>query len=419
MEPKNQLERIYDAERAVPEYGDLDEIRRLGRRRRSRTRIATGTLAAAGLAVIGAAVPNLVSSTNTDSRPAAERPSASPSGPESSAPPMQYGGGGSPFVNLQPGSAAAPGTLAYRECDSACTLYLTAPGLETVDVGEQIPDLQPAIGSADLQLATLSFDSQWIGIPDGQSYLVASLRPAGKVARVPDAPEGERWEPIGWTPSSGSLALARTGPSGATGFAMVDTFDPSGQKIVVHELPTNPLPEWVPVSNGGDSVEVARPAGSGALLQQVESRLVFVSSDQFKPGDVAPSNEAAFDLTSCLEADQSIQAPTGALALLTPPAPKSPNVSEGALTTMALVFDQNGAVPNAVVGFNCSRYELANSSSAVVPRTTDSSHVLVQDGDSTQVLLESAGRDGEVVFEIDNEVDTVLPGQTAALVGRD
>ncbi len=200
---------------------------------------------------------------------------------------------------------------------------------------------------------------------------------------------------------------------------MIDTFDPTGQDIVVHELQTNPLPGWTPISNGGDSIEVARPSND-ALMRHIDSRLVFISSDSFKAGEYVPANEKPFDLSECLGQNETIQAPSGGPALFSPPTSKSPDESEGALSSAVLVFDQDSTVPSAVIGLDCSRYDLSDSAaegSYVVPRTTDSSQVVVRSGDVTTVLLESAAGDsGRIVFEIDDPaVEILLPGQAVVV----
>jgi hypothetical protein len=264
--------------------------------------------------------------------------------------------------------------------------------------------------------ATLSYDAQWLGLADAQGYLVASLREGGTVARVPDAPAGERWTVIGWTPSSGSLALARVGTNGVTGFAMIDTFDPTGQKATVHTLDENPLPDWVPLYNGGDSVVMTPQRTPGETVTALESQTVFISSDQFSPGRHFAGQDAPVDFSNCLLDGETLVSTTGGVTLSTPPPPGAPDVSEGSYTSSVLAYDSTALTPTALLSYDCSRRELDDlpAGALPVPRTTDTSLVTVRTDSTTQVLLEGdVAGDGRVVFEHDGPVQVIVPGQAS------
>lgn len=412
MKTEDELRELYHRGLDIPSYGDLAAVQTRGRRHRVRSRAAAATLTVAtvGLAAVG--IGQLV--TTTPSTP----PSVGPDGAASTPPlrPDETAPPGPPrsFVAVQPGSAAPAGTVAYLTCDEGCRLMLASPGADAVDVGDGILELQSAIGSGDsIEGATLSYDGQWLGLRDGEGYLVASLRDGGAVARVPDAPTGERWTPIGWTPSSGSLALARVGTSGVTALAMIDTVDPTGQKTTVHTLDENPLPGWVPLYNGGDSVVMTRQRTPGETVTALETQTVFISSDQFERGERL-AGDSPIDLSDCLVEGETLVSSTGAPRVTTPPPPGAPDESAGAYLELVLAYDANTLTPTALLGFDCSRRQFDDipASTSPVPRTTDTSQVTRRSDATTQVILEGdASADGRVVFEQDGPVEVILPGQ--------
>lgn len=413
----HSVAQIYRQEDGFPEYGNLEDIRRQGRRRRKRNRTAVASALVAAAAIV-VAVPRLP--TDPPAPSVADHPTPTPTPRETWKGESMLHFGVDPFVDAEVSSAAPAGTVAYRRCDPSCTLTLTSPGTSPVDVGKKIPRLQPVFEEADLALATLSFDAQWIGIPDGQNYVVAHLQEDGEVLRVPSAPVGERWEPVGWTLGSSSLALMRTGPAGVSGFALVENGHPEFNQHEVHVLSTNPLPGWQPFDNGGDSVVVVQPT-SDVMLSRLNLRNVFISSDQFEDGDHRGGDSTPPDYSKCLGPNETLRSPSGFPILSTPPTSKSPyEESEGAFVGALLVFDVRSNLVTGVIGRDCSRYDVpgAAADGLVVPRTTDSSHVVVQDEGSTRVLLVKApGAGAKVVFESQGETEVVLPGASANLTG--
>jgi hypothetical protein len=413
MKTEDHLRDLYHRGFDIPSYGNLAAVQTRGRTRRTRSRAAAATLTVAtvGIAVVG--IGQLV--TTTPATPPSVGPdgaaSTPPPNPDETTPP----GPTQSFVAIQPGSAAPAGTVAYLTCDGGgCRLMLTSPGADAVDVADHIPELQPTIDSGNsIEGATLSYDAQWLGLPDGEGYLVASLRDRGAVAHVPDAPTGERWTPVGWTPSSGSLALARVGTSGVTALAMVDTSDPTGQNTTVHTLDVNPLPGWVPLYNGGDSVVMTRQRTPGETVTALEAQTVFISSDQFAPGERL-AGHSPIDLSDCLAKGETLVSSTGAPTVTTPPPPGAPDVSHGAYLDLVLAHDVTTLTPTALLGFDCSRREFDDipAGTSPVPRTTDTSQVTVRSDTTTQVILQGdASADERVVFEQDGPVQVTLPGQ--------
>lgn len=390
----------------VPVYSNLATIKQAARRQRAKRRIAFASIAAAAVAITSVGAGQLFSA-QSPAPPSqgrqSEAASASPSRINSPTPSR-------PFINVQPGAAAPAGSMVYRDCASGCRLLLQVPGGEPIDLGARIPELQSPIERAEnLEEATLSYDAQWLGIPDGQVYLVANMREEGTVARVPAAPEGQRWTPIGWTPSSGSLALARTHDDTVTGFAMVETFDMTGRQARVHTLDHNPLPGWAPFYNGGDSVLLVKRPEPLRPVTTLLTQTVFVSSDQFDSGEHFAGEP--IDLGRCLKEDETLTPDVGSLAVFTPPPPEAPNVGEGAYTTLVVAFDAQSSRPSAILGLDCSRREIpGESGSTPVPRTTDSTLTERVSDSSTQVVLQGPNAVERVVFDHRSKVPVILPG---------
>lgn len=410
MTPDKELPDIYTRDFEVPLYATLAVVERAGRRRRARARTAVAGLAVAGVTIAGISLGRMLPSQSPASPPTADQSESAPASPS----PTKAPSPSRPFVEGQSGSAAPAGSIAYHDCRDDCRLLLHIPQSETVDLGAKIPELQPAIQTGErIEAATLSFDAQWLGIPDGQGYLVASLREGGAVSRVPDAPDGQRWSPIGWTPSSGSLALARINDEAVTGFAMVDTFDATGRSARVHTLDDNPLPGWVPFYNGGDSVLLVEKPQPGEVVTGLATQTVFVSSDQFEPGEHFAGQP--IELSGCLAAGETLTSVEGSVAMTTPPPPGAPNVSEGEYTSAVVVFDAQSFAPTAVLilGRDCSRREITGGSGTIpVPRTTDSTLTPLVGNSATRVVLDGPGAAEQVVFDHDQAVPVILPGQS-------
>lgn len=409
----NETPEMYTRDYETPTYTTLAEVQRAGRRRRSRTRITVASLAVVGVGLGGFLAGQLLETGAVSAPTARQMDSASADSLQAVGPVRP----GRPFIiPVQSGGAAPAGSLAYRDCEDECRLWLRAPKSEPVDLGRSIPELQPAIGSGfDIDKATLSFDAQWLGIPAGQGYLVASMRVGGAVVRVPNAPGGQRWTPIGWTPSSGSLALARTDGEEVTGFAIVDTFDVTGRQARVNTLERNPLPGWVPAYNGGDSVIVSKRARPGEATTGWVTQKIFVSSDQFEPGEQLPAQNQRMDFSACLGANEALVSASGWVVVSTPPAPDAPDASEGAYTTSVLAFDSQSHKPTAILVSGCSRREITGDAAFnPQPRTTDSTLTRVVGDRSTLIRLDGPGDVEKVVFEHEQLVEVILPGQSAA-----
>lgn len=410
MTTDEELPHIYTRDFEVPLYATLAVVERAGRRRRARARGAVAGLAVAAVTIAGISLGQMLPSQSPERPPAGQRSDSPPASPS----PTRAPSPSKPFVRAQPGSAAPAGSIAYQDCRGGCRLLLAIPESETVDLGARIPELRPAIRAGErIEAATLSFDAQWLGIPDGRGYLVVSLREGGAVARVPDAPDGQRWSPIGWTPYSGSLALARIDDAAVTGFAIVDTSDPEGRIARVHALEENPLPGWVPFSNGGDSVLLVEKPKPGEVVTGLATQTVFVSSDQFEPGELMAGR---LDLSGCLADGETLTSAQGSLAVTTPPHAGAPDVGEGANAATVVVFDAQSFEPTAVLGSDCSRREITGRSGAVpVPRTMDSTLTRRVGSSATRVVLDGPGAAGLVVFDHDQAVAVILPGQSGGM----
>ena len=339
---------------SVPMYGNVDRALRSARRRRVAQQVGIPALAAvvaAGAIVLGVTQPW---SSTPQSLPPAEHPTAEIT---DWAPPT-----------AQIGEPAKAGTLMYFSCAGyGCGMRLVALDGSEFDLAEARPDLAELLAEHGTSGVSLSYDAQWLGIPEDAAYTLYPLavdpgRPGPPAEiRVPAGPPGSHWEVVGWGWTSAGLTLAQWLDDRVLAFALVSTLT-NGVRVVDQPAGTNLLP----VAHGGDGVLVADPIDTTVPFAQrtrvtqatVRDLHVAAYDGGERPGHLTGPFSGP-DNAECMQPTETLAGPDGVPVDLEPPPSRAIRTMEESVGAL-LVFtpQEETLVPSALLrGRACSGQE--------------------------------------------------------------
>jgi hypothetical protein len=247
----------------------------------------------------------------------------------------------------------------YRTCqDTDCTVFLLGADGNTTKLRDVQPELAEQVeGLDDLTGVSLSFDAQWIGIPQGDGgYGIYSLLDSRLGAELSPTSTDGAWEMVGWGSGSLNASLVERTGDHATRYALVDVA--MGLEVYKHDA--DDLGTLEAVGHGGDGVFVSEPVSStstAANRPQVTSLaldlLVLRPQTGSPVGTVIPLGEPV-DVSASLSEDETLAGQNGVPQSVLAPAPPGEdfafeiagiyNVSEGdpALTGATIVKSIHG-----------------------------------------------------------------------------
>jgi hypothetical protein len=225
-------------------------------------------------------------------------------------------------------TAAGPeGGLLYRVCDDGGCRVGSVDAASSASYEVNIrQDVAERLQRQGFDGVTMSYEGNWIGIPDGSAYRLYSLERWVDDVTVPAGPEGTRWMPLYWSRDYAQLVLVQLRDRQPTAYAIatVGYTQPDNLRVIVTPAPAGPT--LVPLSIGGayyDMFAVAEPIDTSASppdrprLSSFTYRNLFADTTSIEsPGLQPPGPRSTFGLERCMRSDETIAGPLGVPVIL-------------------------------------------------------------------------------------------------------
>jgi hypothetical protein len=401
------LQTYRQAATEVPDLGDSRRAWRRGRRQR-RVRIVGAPIAVAALS---AAV--VVASTQQPWDGAAPEPTQ-PQRTERTVEPTRSLGAWIPETP-EIGRPAPIGALMYVACPDGCEVMLRRPNGSELPLADVAPEAAAAVDAAGVEAVGLSYDGQWLGVPDGDGYVLYDLSGDAPPHRLASH-DGSRWTMVGV--GSFNWSFARWEDGRVVEYATGDLFEGGG--IPQHfDVPG----DWTtrPLEHTGDGVLVSEPVAtdgppsSWPRLTSVDATwLTVLRGTGVRPGTT--SSSGVRDLSALLASDETLAGPRGVYVERTGPIGSAemdwPTVyvfdqDDDTRTPIgAIVADDREpaggwrfAVPESTVGDTWRVLgSLRAESLAVAHETADATEVVRIDRDGSRSVLQRLPAGSQVIL---------------------
>lgn len=301
----DQLRRIYrQVANDVPDVGDARRAWRRGVRQR-RVRVIGAPVA---VAAVSAAV--IIASVQEPWHDAAPNP-APPTPAERTVEPTRSVDEWVPETPMDLGRPARVGTVMYAACADGCETMLRRPDGAEFPLSDASTEVAAAVDAAGVENVSLSVDASWLGVPDGDDYVVYPLR-GGEPGRL-SADGADRWSLVGWGAGSFNWSLARWRDGRVVEYATADLWEAVD--------PTHfSVPDGCterPSDHGGSGVIVAEPIAtdgppsSWPRLTTYDARWLTVLRGTGESRGSLISAGPPRDLSALLGPDETLAGPLG------------------------------------------------------------------------------------------------------------